>query len=138
MLAFLGTSFFSFRAMMSFKRTGMMPVDKSEYQHQPQTSFSQQTQEAFSSNMHTNDFDDDNDGRQKASAYAYQQQLDEEYAPIHQNDRDRDHEHQHDDDIAHLKATQPMSPLNQHGPGSQQLRHELRRRTRTTQSGDWS
>ena len=105
MLAFCATAFFSFRALMHYKRTGMMP-------NQPmgKTDFAVQTQDAFSSNMHNEEFDEEqqHDSRQGGGNHAYQQELrDEEYAPIYQNDQD---------DLGQAPQ-QPISPLGHHGLG---------------------
>ena len=106
MALFMATAFFSFRSLIKYKRTGMMPINISK-----QNEFSEQTQEAFSSNLHADEFDDDHNASADArqGGYAYQQpHLDEEYAPIHQNDRD---------DLSHLHPQQPVSPLGQNGLG---------------------
>jgi translocation protein SEC72 len=113
MLTFAATFFFSFRSVMTYKRTGMMPVNAAKYDDSNGEDFSAQTQQAFSSNMRTDEFDDDQGTDARQGRYAYQQpQVDEEYAPIHQNDHDHDH-----DDIGNMHATQPMSPLNQNPSG---------------------
>ena len=113
MLLFIATAFISFRAVMTFKRTGMMPenLPVGDSGMGGKNDFSAQTQDDFSSNMR-NDEEDFNeppggDGRQE---YAYQKpSLDDAYAPVGQND--------HDNDIAHLPAQTPTSPLNHNGLG---------------------
>ncbi|EXJ62694.1 hypothetical protein A1O7_03132 [Cladophialophora yegresii CBS 114405] len=112
MVLFITTAFISFRAVMTFKRTGMMPenLPAGSSGMGGKNDFSAQTRDDFSSNMR-NDDDDLEDhpggGRQE---YAYQKpSLDDAYAPIHQND--------HDIDIAHLPAQTPTSPLNHSGLG---------------------
>lgn len=108
MLLFAVTAFFSFRAVMTYKQTGMMPT--APMGGKP-NDLSAQNQDDFSSNMRTDEeFDDDRDagGRQE---YNYQKpSFEDEYAPIHQNDHD---------DMAHLPAAQTQSPLNQSGLGIQ-------------------
>lgn len=108
MLLFIATAFISIRAVMTFKRTGMMP---STQMGAKPNDFSAQTQDAFSSNMRTDDdLDDDreNSGRQE---YNYQKQsFEDEYAPVRQNDQD---------EMVHVPATQPQSPLNHSGLGIQ-------------------
>ncbi len=106
MVLFAATAFFSFKNLMTYKRTGLVPMDIPK-----QNEVSVQTQEAFSSNMHTDEFDDDRDPSADArqGGYAYQQpHVDEEYAPIYQNEHD---------DIGHLNPAQPLSPLGQNGLG---------------------
>ena len=116
---FAATAFFSFRSLMTYKRTGLVPVEVHK-----QNDFSAQTQDAFSPNIHTDEFEDERnpsaDARQ--SGYAYQQpSVDEEYAPIYNDDHD---------EIGHLNPTQPISPLGENGLGHQQLRHKLWRSLR--------
>ena len=91
---------------MTYKRTGLVPMEVHK-----QSEFSVQTQDAFSSNIHTDEFDDDHvtsaDARQ--GGYAYQQpSIDDQYAPIYNNDHD---------DVGHLNPTQPISPLGENGLG---------------------
>lgn len=104
-LAFLVTAYMSFRALMAYKRTGMMPINPVK-----QNDFSVQTQDAFSSNMRHDEFDDERATDTRQGGYAYQQPHveDEEYAPIYQNDHD---------DIGHMHPAQPVSPLNPSGLG---------------------
>lgn len=111
MLLFIATAVISFRAVMTFKRTGMMPENlPAGGSGMGKNDFSAQTQDDFSSNMRNDeeDFDDQpGGGRQE---YAYQKpSMDDEYAPIRQSD--------HDTDIAHLPAATPTSPLNHNGLG---------------------
>lgn len=105
MLLFIVTAIFSFRALMTYKRTGMMPFHPTK----THDDFVVQSQEAFSSNMRNDEFDNDHtaDARQGRDAYQ-QQNLDEEYVPIHQADHD---------DLGHMNATQPISPLANNGLG---------------------
>lgn len=108
MMLFIATTFISFRAVMTFKRTGMMPT--TQMGAKP-SDFSAQTQDAFSSNMRTDDdVDDDRDngGRQE---YNYNKaSFDDEYTPIGQNDQE---------DMVHMHAAQTQSPLNGSGLGIQ-------------------
>ncbi|KIW71108.1 hypothetical protein PV04_03313 [Phialophora macrospora] len=110
MLLFIATAFISFRAVMTFKRTGMMP-ENLPVGSSGKNDFSAQTQDDFSSNMRNDDDDlDDQPGGGGRQEYAYQKpSLDDAYAPIRQND--------HDNDIAHLPAQTPTSPLNHSGLG---------------------
>ncbi|OAG37715.1 hypothetical protein AYO21_08078 [Fonsecaea monophora] len=109
MLLFIATAIISFRAVMTFKRTGMMP------QNLPasggKNDFSAQTQDDFSSNMRTDDEDfDEHPGMGGRQEYEYQKpSLDDSYAPIRQSD--------HDNDLAQMPAAQPTSPLNHSGLG---------------------
>lgn len=109
MLLFAATAFFSFRAVITYKQTGMMPNGGAAGKP---NDFSVQNQDAFSSNMRADDdFDDDREagGRQE---YNYQKpSFEDEYAPINQGN---DH-----DDMAHLPPAQAQSPLNQSGLGIQ-------------------
>lgn len=103
---FAATAFFSCRSLMTYKRTGLVPLEVHK-----QSDFSVQTQEAFSSNNHTDEIDDEHvtstDARQ--SGYAYQQSPpDDQYAPIYNNDPD---------DIGHRNPAQPISPLGENGLG---------------------
>lgn len=106
MLLFAATAFISFRAVMTYKRTGMMPNTSQPDGHP--NDFSAQNQDAFSSNMH----DDVEDGRDNGYRPDYGQKpsLDDEYAPIVQNDHN---------DLAHMPVQQPQSPLNPSGLGIQ-------------------
>lgn len=125
MLLFVATAFFSFRAVMTFKQTGMMPAG--QMGGKP-NDFSAQNQDAFSSNMRTDeDFDDDREtgGRQE---YNYQKpSFEDEYAPIHQNDHD---------DMAHLPPAQTQSPLNQSGLGIHSYDTSYNNRFETPQLSD--
>lgn len=106
MLLFAITFFFSFRSVMTYKQTGMMPFNHAK----PHDDFNVQTQEAFSSNMRNDEFDDAQPADARQGGYAYQQpRVDEEYAPIYQAD--------HDNDMGHMNPQQPMSPLGQQGTG---------------------
>jgi len=107
MLLFIATAIISFRAVMTFKRTGMMPA-ATKMGGAP-TDFSAQTQDAFSSNMRTEEEFDEGQHDGGRQDYAYQKpSLDDEYAPIHQNDHE---------DITHMPAAQLQSPLNHNGLG---------------------
>lgn len=110
MLMFIATTFISFRAVMIFKRTGMMPSTQGGGGDVGNSNeFSAHTQDAFSSQMRTDeelDGDHQHGGRQQ---YAYQKpEVDDEYTPIYQAEQD---------DIVHLPAAQPQSPLNHNGLG---------------------
>lgn len=98
MLGFVATSWFSFRALMEYKRTGIVPNQGLDGATADQKyDFQAQTQGDFDSNMHNDDFDDTNPaGRQ---GYGGQGRYDEEYAPIHQQD--------HSD----MQPQEPLSPL---------------------------
>ena len=76
----------------------------------PKNDFSAQTQNDFSSNMRHDEEDfDDHAGGNSRQEHVYQKQsLDDEYAPIRTDDHD---------DIGHLPAVTPTSPLNQNGLG---------------------
>jgi len=114
MLLFIATAFISLRAVMTFKRTGMMPA---EHLDKPGGKnggdFSTQTQDAFSSNMRTDD-DLENDGHSNAAQeYGYRKsesESDSQYAPIHQIDQE---------EILHMPSVQPRSPLSNSGLGIQ-------------------
>jgi translocation protein SEC72 len=113
MLLFVATAFISFRAVMTFKRTGMMPenLPAGGSDMSGKNDFSAQTQDDFSSNMRNDDDDlDDQPGGAGRQAYAYQKpSLEDAYVPVGQND--------YDNDIAHLPAQTPTSPLNHNGLG---------------------
>jgi len=96
MVLFLATFFFSFKTAMHYKQTGMMPGKGND--------FSEQSQAAFSTNMHNEDLEEDQglDARQGGYAHHQPYSQDEEYAPIYQNDHD---------DIGHMQAQQPASSL---------------------------
>lgn len=120
MLLFTATGFLSFRAVMTYKRTGMMPSVAAQPEGvggaedtKNNDGLSDPTQDAFSSNIRPEeeDFDDGQyhgPGRQE---YAYGKTSfdNEAYAPVHQAD---DH-----DDLAHMPPEQPQSPLNHNGLG---------------------
>ena len=114
MLLFIATAIISFRAVMTFKRTGMMPenLPAGGSGMAGKNDFSAPTQDDFSSTMRTDEeeFDDQPSagGRQD---YGYQKpDLDDDaYAPVGQSD--------YDNDIAHLPAQTPISPLNHNGLG---------------------
>ncbi|RVX69307.1 hypothetical protein B0A52_06901 [Exophiala mesophila] len=106
MLLFGATAFISFRAVMTYKRTGMMPNTR-QTEGYP-NDFSAQSQAAFSSNMH-DDVEDGTDNDYRPD-YGQKPSVEDEYAPIVQNDHN---------DIAHMPAQQPQSPLNSSGLGIQ-------------------
>lgn len=113
MLLFIATAFFSIRTVMTFKRTGMMPntqYDGSGPGSDKPNDFSAQTQDAFSSNMRTDeDLEDERPGRRPE--YGYQKpEYDDQYAPLHQQEQE---------DIVHMPSVQPQSPLNHSGLGIQ-------------------
>ncbi|KAK5458048.1 hypothetical protein LTS15_004127 [Exophiala xenobiotica] len=108
MLLFVATTLISFRTVMTFKRTGMMPnMQFGGSGSDKPNDFSAQTQDAFSSNMRADEeLDDDSQRRQE---YAFQKsEYDEQYAPLHQQEQE---------DIVHMPAAQPQSPLNHSGLG---------------------
>lgn len=112
MLLFVGTAFISFRAVMTFKRTGMMPQNMPDGK-QP-SDFSAQTQNDFSSNMRTEEELDGGDDQHNGAGrqeYAFQKPpFDDAYAPVHQSDHD---------EMAHMPAALPQSPLDHNGLGIQ-------------------
>jgi translocation protein SEC72 len=117
MCLFVATSFISFRAVMTFKRTGMMPEnlpDRTSGNNKNDGDFSAQTQNDFSTNMRNDEEDFDSDqyggGHDPRQDYAYQKPMDDAYTPLHQNEQDHD-------DIGHLPSVTPTSPLNNHGLG---------------------
>jgi translocation protein SEC72 len=89
MLLFVATSYISFKAVMHYKRTGQMPTSV-----KPSNDFAAQTQDAFSSNLRTDDFDDEAggfDARQgggQHSRLGISKHEDDEYALLHQADND--------------------------------------------------
>ncbi|KAI1626696.1 hypothetical protein EDD37DRAFT_620341 [Exophiala viscosa] len=111
MLLFMATAFISIRAVMTFKRTGMMPA---EHVAAPGGKhggdFSTQTQDAFSSNMRTDDLENDSHSN-AAQEYGYRKsESDSQYAPIHQIEQE---------EILHMPSVQPQGPLNNSGLGIQ-------------------
>ncbi len=113
MLLFAATAFISFRAVMTFKRTGMMPenLPVGGSGVAGKNDFSAQTQNDFSSNMRNDEEEfDDRAGAGSRQEYGYRKpSLDDEHAPLGQGD--------YDNDIAHLPAQTPTSPLNHNGLG---------------------
>lgn len=89
MLLFVATSYISFKAVMHYRRTGQMPTSV-----KPSHDFAAQTQDAFSSNLRTDDFDDVAGGFDARQGGGYQaglgisKQDDDEYALLHQADND--------------------------------------------------
>jgi translocation protein SEC72 len=87
MLLFGGTSYFSIQAVMHYRRTGEMPVPA-----KPANDFAAQTQDAFSSNLRADDFDDEAgfDARQGGigSGLGISRHDDDEYALLHAADND--------------------------------------------------
>lgn len=89
MFLFVATSYISFKAVMHYRRTGQMPASV-----KPANDFAAQTQDAFSSNLRTDDFDDEAggfDARQgggQPSGLGISKQEDDEYALLHQADND--------------------------------------------------
>jgi translocation protein SEC72 len=87
MLLFGGTSYISIRAVMHYKRTGEMPAPT-----KPANDFAAQTQDAFSSNLRTDEFDDEAgfDARQGrgSSGLGITRHDDDEYALLHEADND--------------------------------------------------
>ena len=113
MVLFAATAFISFRAVMTFRRTGMMPenLPAGSSGIGGKNDFSAETQNDFSTNIRHDDEDlDDQPGGGGRQEYAYPKPAPEdEYAPIGQSDQDHD--------ISYLPAQTPMSPLNHHGLG---------------------
>jgi translocation protein SEC72 len=103
MLCFGATAFISFRAVMHFKRTGEMPTPSTGTDN-----FAKQTQDAFSSNMRSDDPFDDNqehmDPRQggRSGYEPTRRSEDDEYALLHNNDQD---------DVSQEQPTQTTGPL---------------------------
>ena len=85
MLLFGGTSYMSFKAVMHYRRTGEMPASA-----KPGNDFAAQTQDAFSSNLRTDDFDDEAnfDARQGGGLGRISRQDEDEYTLLHQADND--------------------------------------------------
>src|SRR5271168_1884081 len=87
MLLFGGTSYISIGAVTHYRRTGEMPVPA-----KPANDFAAQTQDAFSSNLRTDDFDDEAgfDARQggSSSGLGISRHDDDEYALLHAADND--------------------------------------------------
>lgn len=117
MLCFVATAFFSFRAVMHYKRTGEMPNRGTGNDN-----FAKQTNDAFSSNMRIDDpFGDDNhhdlDARQGGrSGYApatARRSEDDEYTLL-QNDHE---------DVGQAKPTQPTGPL-EYGSSTSGVMHD--------------
>jgi translocation protein SEC72 len=87
MLLFGGTSYISIGAVMHYRRTGEMPAPA-----KPVNDFAAQTQDAFSSNLRTDEFDDEAgfDARQggSSSGLGITRHDDDEYALLHEADND--------------------------------------------------
>ncbi|KAL9111131.1 MAG: hypothetical protein Q9227_004394 [Pyrenula ochraceoflavens] len=98
MLLFGVTAFFSFKAVAYYRRTGTMPSTSGG------NDFSKQTQDAFSSNMQHDEFDDeaDLDPRQggRPGMGGIRHSDDDEYGLLHQNG---------DDDLTHAHPGRPVS-----------------------------
>ena len=106
MLGFAGTSWFSFRALMEYKRTGIVPnqgLDGGSATEGQKYDFQAQTQGDFDTNMRNDDFDDANpagrDNRNEYGSYGGQGRYGEEYAAVHQQE--------HSD----MLPQEPLSPL---------------------------
>ncbi|EXJ79654.1 hypothetical protein A1O3_07934 [Capronia epimyces CBS 606.96] len=112
MLLFVATTLISFRAVMTYKRTGMMPTTHETGADGKYNEGSDPTQDAFSSNMRPEEEDLDadqyNGGVRQEYAYTKTSFDNEAYAPIHQGDHD---------ELAHMAPQQPQSPLNHNGLG---------------------
>ena len=112
MLLFGATSYFSFQSVMHYRRTGQMPTPA-----KPANDFAAQTQDAFSSNLRTDDFDDEAgfDARQGGgnAGPGASRQDEDEYALLHQAEND---------DLGHRPppshGTLPV-PYGQGGSGQQ-------------------
>jgi translocation protein SEC72 len=115
MSAFAATAFVSFKAVMHYRRTGEMPAAG-----MGNDNFAKQTQDAFSSNMRTDDPFDDNheelDARQggRAGYGPARRSEEDEYAPLQNNDHD---------DVSQAQPTQPAGPLG-YGPSSGGVMHD--------------
>jgi translocation protein SEC72 len=87
MLLFGGTSYVSIGAVMHYRRTGQMPAPAKSA-----NDFAAQTQDAFSSNLRTDDFDDEAgfDARQGggSSGLGISRHDEDEYALLHAADND--------------------------------------------------
>lgn len=109
MALFLATTFISMRAVFYFKRTGMLPLSTPMGMMSGKNNdFNDGTQDAFSSSMRNDEFDDErvNNMDPRQGGYSFQQrQYDERYAPVRQNDNDHD-------DIAGMSPPELNSPLN--------------------------
>jgi translocation protein SEC72 len=108
MLAFVATSWFSFRALMEYKRTGIAPNNGLD--NDRKYDFHAQTQGDFDTTMHNNSFDEANAAeRQARQSHSYGggggpgrydgSDDDDAYAPIHQRDP------------SDMHAQEPLSPL---------------------------
>jgi hypothetical protein len=126
MLLFAATAFISCRAVMSYKRTGIMPMPgggggqlgrsntaasrtgKSNYAQTQDAAdaAADADAEAFSSNMRSDD--DDVEDEQNRTAKQGPTPTYDVYAPLHQNDHD---------EMAHMSGVQPHSSLAQSGLG---------------------
>ncbi|KAL9617530.1 MAG: hypothetical protein Q9160_007688 [Pyrenula sp. 1 TL-2023] len=87
MLLFIATSYISFKGVTYYKRTGTMPTASGG------NDFAKQTQDAFSSNMRNDEFDDEADldprqGGRVAGGGPPRHSDDDEYALLHQNGDD--------------------------------------------------
>lgn len=87
MLLFVATSYISFKAVTYYKRTGTMPTASGG------NDFAKQTQDAFSSNMRTDEFDEEADldprqGGRVGGPGPHRHSDDDEYALLHQNGDD--------------------------------------------------
>jgi translocation protein SEC72 len=101
MLGFVATSWFSFRAVMEYKRTGLIPNQglSGAGGAQRKHDFQAETQGDFDSNVHNDDFDDGTEDR-PAHGYRGQSRYDRQYAPLHQRDQ------------TELRPQEPLSPLD--------------------------
>ena len=92
---------------MHYKQTGMLPAADTKQD------FSAQTQDAFSSNMRNDDFDEEGGPGGRTEGYQYQNSqpsFDGPYRPVGQSDHD---------EMAQMRAEETMSPLNHGGLGMQ-------------------
>ncbi|KAG9776885.1 hypothetical protein KCU88_g4712, partial [Aureobasidium melanogenum] len=119
MVLFVATSLFSFRAVMTYKRTGMMPAEVAgagavgaDGKHDAAEVVAQED-DPFSSNIRPDEEDFEANEQYHHGAgrqdYAYPRTSfdhGDTYAPLHQGDQD---------DLAHMPPEQPQSPLNHNG-----------------------
>lgn len=107
-LLFIATSFFSFRNVLHFRRTGTMPDAMSD------PTFAAQTNAAFSSNP-VHEFDEEDDfraGRTGDGGGRYPPDREDDYAPLQQSEAD---------DLGgppHTSATQGAYDPTAHAPGA--------------------
>ena len=90
MLLFCTTAFISFKSVMHFRRTGILPTNIISTKT-GQSTFGQETQDAFQSHMGRDEFDqeDDQDTQTRPGRYNYgNHPADDRYAPLHHDEAD--------------------------------------------------